>query len=65
MPISQKELGKKKALAKLIIESEGGNFDDWQAQQYERLVDAHQDTIQKALACYNKQSPATKQSEPS
>jgi len=49
MTISQKELTKKKTMAKLLLESKGINFDDWLAKKYDEVFDENQEEIVKAL----------------
>lgn len=49
MAISQKELAKKKSMAKLLIEANGENFDEWLAKKYDETFQENEDVIQKAL----------------
>lgn len=49
---TQKELAKKKSMAKLLVEAKGENFDDWMAEQYDRAVSENEATIQEALEFY-------------
>lgn len=52
--ISQKELAKKKSMAKLLIEVKGGDFDEWLAEQYDQVISENEATIHDALKFYEK-----------
>lgn len=54
MGISQKELSKKKAMAKLLLEANGKNIDDWLAEKYDEVVYENQEVILQALKKNNK-----------
>lgn len=56
MPITSKELAKKKATAKLIIEAKGDNFDDWLAQKYDEVFEENETIIHKALKNYKEKN---------
>lgn len=55
MPISGKELMRKKATAKLILEAKGLNFDEWLAQKYDEVFRDNEDVIQKALKSFKEE----------
>lgn len=49
MAITQKELNKKKTMAKLLPEAKGKNFDEWLASKYDEVFDENQEAILDAL----------------
>ncbi|MEQ8150903.1 hypothetical protein [Enterococcus faecalis] len=49
MAITQKELNKKKTMAKLLLEAKGKNFDEWLASKYDEVFDENQEAILDAL----------------
>ena len=49
MAITQKELNKKKTMAKLLLEAKGKNFDEWLASKYDEVSDENQEAILDAL----------------
>lgn len=49
MAITQKELNKKKTMAKLLLEAKGKNFDEWLAIKYDEVFDENQEAILDAL----------------
>lgn len=63
MPITSKELAKKKATAKLIIEAKGDNFDDWLAQKYDEVFDENEAIIHKALKSFTEKNNKNNQFE--
>ncbi|EGO6131204.1 hypothetical protein EL436_13490 [Enterococcus faecalis] len=49
MAITQKELNKKKIMAKLLLEAKGKNFDECLASKYDEVFDENQEAILDAL----------------
>ena len=49
MASTQKELNKKKTMAKLLLEAKGKNFDEWLASKYDEVFDENQEAILDAL----------------
>ena len=49
MAITQKELNKKKTMAKLLLEAKGKNFDEWLASKSDEVFDENQEAILDAL----------------
>lgn len=58
--LTQKELAKKKSMAKVLVESQGKDFDDWLAEQYDAVISENEDTIQKALNFYLERNKNTR-----
>ncbi|MFI3618855.1 hypothetical protein [Enterococcus avium] len=56
MAVSNKELAKKKATAKLILEAKGLDFDEWLAQKYDEVFSENEEIIQKALKSFKDQT---------
>ncbi|EOH86312.1 hypothetical protein [Enterococcus pallens] len=56
MAITNKELTKKKATAKLILEAKGLDFDEWLAQKYDEVFSENEEIIQKALKSFKEQT---------
>ena len=49
MAITQKELNKKKTMAKLLLEAKGKKFEEWLASKYDEVFDENQEAILDAL----------------
>lgn len=56
MAVASKELVKKKATAKLILEAKGQNFDEWLAEKYDEVFSENEEIIQKALKSFKDQT---------
>lgn len=56
MAVTNKELAKKKATAKLILEAKGQNFDEWLAEKYNEVFSENEEIIQKALKSFKDQT---------
>lgn len=56
MALTNKELAKKKATAKLILEAKGLDFDEWLAEKYDEVFSENEDVIQKALKSFKEQT---------
>ncbi|EOI51511.1 hypothetical protein [Enterococcus gilvus] len=57
--ISQKELAKKRSMAKLLVEVNGGDFDEWLAEKYDQAITENETTIHDALKFYQKRNNNT------
>lgn len=56
MSVTNKELAKKKATTKLILEAKGLDFDEWLAEKYDEVFSENEEIIQKALKSFKDQN---------
>lgn len=56
MVVTNKELAKKKATAKLILEAKGLDFDEWLAKKYDEVFSENEEIIQKGLKLLKEQA---------
>lgn len=56
MTVTNKELAKKKTKAKLILEAQGLDFDEWLAEKYDEVFNENEEIIQKALKSLKEQN---------